>query len=33
MTERATALGGTLQAGTSNGRFHLQAELPYKPGP
>jgi signal transduction histidine kinase len=33
MTERATALGGTLRSGTSNGRFHVDAELPYEPGP
>ncbi len=33
MKERATALGGTLQAGTENGRFHVHAELPYEPGP
>jgi signal transduction histidine kinase len=31
MNERATALGGTLQAGTENGRFHVHAELPYDP--
>jgi signal transduction histidine kinase len=32
MTERATALGGTLQAGARNGRFHVRAELPYERG-
>ena len=32
MTERATALGGTLEAGAENGRFHVHAELPYEPG-
>jgi len=32
MQERATALGGTLQAGTANGRFRVHAELPYEPG-
>jgi signal transduction histidine kinase len=31
MNERATALGGTLHAGTENGRFHVHAELPYEP--
>jgi signal transduction histidine kinase len=32
MKERATALGGTLQAGAENGRFRVHAELPYEPG-
>jgi signal transduction histidine kinase len=32
MKERATALGGTLEAGAENGRFHVHAELPYEPG-
>ena len=31
MKERADALGGTLDAGTTNGRFHVRAELPYEP--
>ncbi len=31
MNERATALGGTLHAGTENSRFHVHAELPYEP--
>jgi signal transduction histidine kinase len=33
MKERATALGGTLEAGPENGRFHVHAELPYEPAP
>jgi signal transduction histidine kinase len=32
MRERAALLGGTLEAGTSNGRFRLQARLPYGEG-
>jgi signal transduction histidine kinase len=31
MTERATALGGTLRAGANHGRFRVDAELPYEP--
>lgn len=31
MKERAAALGGSLQAGAKNGRFHVYAELPYEP--
>jgi signal transduction histidine kinase len=31
MKERATALGGTLDAGAENGRFRVHAELPYEP--
>jgi signal transduction histidine kinase len=31
MKERATALGGTVDTGTENGRFHVHAELPYEP--
>jgi signal transduction histidine kinase len=32
MKERVTALGGTLQSGAENGRFHVHAQLPYQPG-
>ncbi len=32
MRERATALGGTLQAGRTDDRFLVDAELPYRPG-
>jgi signal transduction histidine kinase len=32
MRERATALGGTLRADRSGGRFSVVAELPYRPG-
>jgi signal transduction histidine kinase len=32
MKERAAALGGILHAGTENGAFHVNAELPYEPG-
>jgi signal transduction histidine kinase len=33
MRERAVALGGSLDAGCSTGRFHVVAELPYRAGP
>lgn len=33
MQERTTALGGTLRTGTANSQFHVNAELPYEPGP
>ena len=32
MTERATAVGGTLDAAASDERFTVRAELPYAPG-
>lgn len=32
MTERATAVGGTLEAAVSDERFTVRAELPYAPG-
>lgn len=32
MKERATAVGGTLEAGAKKGRFHVHAELPYETG-
>jgi signal transduction histidine kinase len=31
MRERAALLGGSLQAGASDGRFRVQASLPYDP--
>jgi signal transduction histidine kinase len=32
MRERATLLGGTLDAGASDGRFQVRAHLPYGEG-
>jgi signal transduction histidine kinase len=32
MKERATALGGSVDAGAGNGRFRVDARLPYEPG-
>ncbi|HZC71687.1 MAG TPA: histidine kinase [Jatrophihabitans sp.] len=31
MRERASLLGGTLEAGAQDGRFHVHAQLPYQP--
>jgi signal transduction histidine kinase len=33
MKERASALGGSVKAGAGNGRFRVDARLPYEPGP